>query len=65
MAEMKIALTILQAAERIGVGRTTIYKLISTRRLTPRKLGKRTLIVAEELDALVKSLPAGGPTREK
>ena len=61
----KIAVTISEATERTGIGRTTIYKLFSTRKLTPRKLGKRTLIMVEELDALVKSLPTGGPAREE
>ena len=47
----KIACTISEATERIGVGRSTIYKLSSRSKLTPRKLGKRTLIIVEELDA--------------
>ena len=57
----KIALTILEATERTGIGRSSLYKLFSTGKLTPRKLGKRTLILVEDLDSLVKSLPAGGP----
>ena len=61
----KIAVTIPEATERTGIGRTTLYKLFSTRKLTPRKLGKRTLILVDELDQLVKSLPAGGPSDEE
>ena len=61
----KIAVTIPEATERTGIGRTTLYKLFSTRKLTPRKLGKRTLIMVEELDALVRSLPEGGPAHEE
>ena len=58
----KIAVTLREATALSGIGRSSLYKLFSTRKLTPRKLGKRTLILVEELDALVKSLPAGGPS---
>ena len=61
----RIAVTIPEAIERSGIGRSSLYKLFTQGRLTPRKLGKRTLIMVEELDALVKSLPAGGPAREE
>ena len=61
----KIAVTISEATERTGIGRTSLYKLFSIGKLTPRKLGKRTLILVEELDALVMSLPAGGPPNDE
>ena len=61
----RIAVTIPEAIERSGIGRSSLYKLFTQGRLTPRKLGKRTLIMVEELDALVKSLPEGGPAREE
>ena len=61
----KISLPIPEAADYIGVGRTTIYKLISARKLRPRKLGKRTLLIVEDLDELVRSLPVGGPADEQ
>jgi hypothetical protein len=57
----KISVTIPEATALSGIGRTSLYKLFSVGKLTPRKLGKRTLILVEELDALVKSLPVGGP----
>mgnify|MGYP001222862370 CR=1 FL=1 len=50
----------MQEARRLtGLSRTTLYKLFSSGKLTPRKVGKRTLILAAELDAFVNSLPAG------
>ena len=61
----KISLPIPEATEHTGIGRTTIYKLISARKLRPRKLGKRTLLLVEELDELVRSLPEGGPAHEQ
>ena len=55
-----LAVPIPEACRLLGVGRSTLYLLFNTGKLTRRKLGKRTLILVEELDALVKSLPAGG-----
>jgi len=60
----KIAVTIPEATDRTGIGRTSLYKLFTLGKLTPRKLGKRTLILVEELDELVKSLPVGGRSDE-
>lgn len=40
-----------------GLGRTTLYKLFDEGKLTPRKHGKRTLILVEELERYVRSLP--------
>ena len=54
---IKISATIPQAVEMTGLGRTTIYKLFDEGKLTPRKHGKRTLILVEELERYVKSLP--------
>jgi len=55
----KIAVTISEAAALSGLGKTSLYKLISHGRLTPRKMGKRTLVLVEDLDAMLKSLPTG------
>jgi excisionase family DNA binding protein len=57
----KLAFTVREACQITGLARTTIYKLFSKGSLTPRKAGKRTLILASELETFVKSLPAGGP----
>ena len=53
----KLSVTIPQAVAMTGIGRSSLYKLFRERKLTPRKMGKRTLITVAELDALVKSLP--------
>jgi excisionase family DNA binding protein len=55
-----IAITIPQATETSGLGRSTIYELFAEKKLTPRKAGRRTLILFEELEAYLKSLPASG-----
>ena len=56
-----IAVTLAEAVHITGIGRSTLYKLFNEGKLTPRKAGKRTLILIAELEAFVKSLPAGGP----
>ena len=48
-----IANTIVDAAKRLGVGRTTIYELIGARQLRTFKVGTRTLIPESELTRFV------------
>ena len=40
-----------------GIGRTSLYKLIAKGDLVSRKNGKRTLILVEDLERVVDSLP--------
>lgn len=56
----KLAVTLPEATALSGIGRTSLYKLFSQGKLTPRKAGKRTLILVRELQAYVESLPVGG-----
>ena len=53
----KVAATINEATQITGLGRSSIYQLINDGKLTRRKYGNRTLILVEELEAFVKSLP--------
>jgi excisionase family DNA binding protein len=48
-----LANTIVEAAKRLGVGRTTIYELIGARKLRTFKVGTRTLIPEAELTRFV------------
>jgi excisionase family DNA binding protein len=52
-ASQPIANTIVEAAKRLGVGRTAIYELIGARQLRAFKLGTRTLIPESELTRFV------------
>lgn len=52
-----LALTIAEASARSGIGRTAIYELINSGQLPARKRGRRTLILAEDLQRCVRSLP--------
>jgi hypothetical protein len=56
----KIAVTLREATALSGIGRSSLYKLFNQGKLVPRKSGKRTLVLVEELESYVKSLPVGG-----
>ena len=53
----KIGVSIPEAVEMTGIGRSSIYRLIRERKLTPRKMGSRTILLVDELKTLVESLP--------
>jgi excisionase family DNA binding protein len=48
-------LTIAEAACHARISRTTLYKLMAQGKLTPRKLGARTLLARQELDQLIET----------
>lgn len=52
-----ISVTIDRAGEISGLGRTTIYKLIKEGHLKPKKVGRRTLILVEDLQSFIDSCP--------
>ena len=56
------AYSIPQVMARVGVGRDKLYGLIREGKLPARKLGRKTLILAADLDAFLASLPRLGPT---
>jgi excisionase family DNA binding protein len=50
-------LSISEACNVAGIGRTKIYEAISDGHLKARKLGKRTLVLRADLQAFLASLP--------
>lgn len=52
-----LAYTVDEATRVSGLGRTTLYKLASENppRITMRKIGRRTLVVAASLRALIEN----------
>jgi hypothetical protein len=44
----------------IGVCRDRVYKLINERQLVARKVGRRTVVLAADLQAFLESLPQIG-----
>jgi excisionase family DNA binding protein len=57
MEETKRAMSVEEAAKAAGVGRTLLFEEIRKGRITARKVGRRTIITTEELDAWLRSLP--------
>lgn len=49
----KLAFTIAEACHAVGIGRSKLYELIADGRLEIRKIGSRTIIPAESLNALI------------
>jgi excisionase family DNA binding protein len=50
-------LSIAEACEIAGIGRTKLYQAIKERRLKARKLGTRTIILRADLQQFLASLP--------
>ena len=55
--DMEIAISIIEAAKRSGVGRSSIYQAIGRGELKIRKNGRRSLILVDELKEWVAALP--------
>jgi len=55
----KITVTIAEAMNISGLGRSTLYRLFDEGKLTRRKCGQRTLILVAELTHYLNNLPIG------
>lgn len=53
----KLSVTIPEAVAMTGISRTSIYKLFAEGKLVRRKHGKRSLILVEDLERVVRALP--------
>ena len=53
---MVISFSIDDVSKNTGIGRTKIYEEINSGALRARKLGKRTIILKEDLDAFLTNL---------
>lgn len=53
----KISVTIPEAVEMTGIGRTSFYECFRRGDLKPRKMKGKTIILVEELSEYVRSLP--------
>jgi excisionase family DNA binding protein len=60
MEKQKRALSFEEAAKAAGVGRTMLFEEIRKGHITARKVGRRTIIAVDELDAWLKALPTAG-----
>jgi len=57
----KLAFSITEAARRADAGRTSIYRAISAGELVCRKRGRRSIILAEDLNRWLSALPTFAP----
>jgi excisionase family DNA binding protein len=55
----KLAYSIKEASHKTGLGRTSLYQAIKSKRLRAVKHGMRTFILAKDLQAWMDSWPAG------
>ena len=56
----QLAFSLADAASLIGVGKSTLHELIATGKLPVRKLGRRSLILRDDLEAYLHRLPIRG-----
>jgi excisionase family DNA binding protein len=52
-----LAHSVAEACARSGIGRTSIYDMINSGQLIARKRGRRTLILADDLQRCLEGLP--------
>jgi excisionase family DNA binding protein len=62
MEDLKRALSVEQAAKAAGVGRTLLFEEIRKGHIAAKKVGRRTIITLDDLDAWLKSLPVKAGT---
>ena len=57
LSSKRYCFTVAQAVEFSGIGRTKFYELIKQGKIVPRKVGKRTLVIRDELIEFLNNLP--------
>jgi len=62
VASVRLVLTVEEAAERLGIGRTLMYALISAGDVESVRIGRLRRVPADALDAFVLRLRCPGPT---
>lgn len=53
----KFAFSVAEAVERSGLGRTSLYTAIGSGELQARKHGRRTVVLARDLERYLEALP--------
>ncbi len=53
---MQLSHSIDEVCALTGIGRTKVYQLVGNGKLKARKLGKRTIILKDDLEAFLASL---------
>lgn len=60
----KLSYSIAETVLLTGLGRSTIYEEIGSKRLRARKIGRRTIILAVDLANFLASLPVSQTERD-
>jgi excisionase family DNA binding protein len=60
--EGRFAFSIPEVCAKTGLGRDAVYRAISGGQLVARKLGKRTIVNARDLERFLHNLPRATPT---
>lgn len=53
----KQAFTVNELTNEIGIGRSKLYAEIKAGKLTPRKIGKKTIFLAKDVESYLQALP--------
>ncbi len=53
---MQLSLSVEEACAATGLGRTKLYQLINSGELKAHKIGKRTIILKDDLDTFLSNL---------
>lgn len=61
----KLAFTVAEVAEMLGVGVSTLYRWQSLGMIEFRKAGKRTLILKTEVDRFLRDMPEAPASRAR
>jgi excisionase family DNA binding protein len=59
----KLAYGVIEAAHIAGFGRSTLYAAMASGRIRGVKLGRRTLVPADELRRFIEGLPPARPAQ--
>jgi excisionase family DNA binding protein len=62
MQSTPLALSIREACAAANVGRTTLYAAIKDGNLAARKIGRRSIVLTDDLARWLRSLPAIAPS---
>jgi predicted DNA-binding transcriptional regulator AlpA len=54
---MSIALSVRDAMKATSLGRTKLYREMKLGRIAARKIGRKTVFLADEIERYLKSLP--------
>jgi excisionase family DNA binding protein len=56
LSDASLALSVEETAWQMRVGVTTVYSIIAAKQLPARKIGRRTIILREDIERYLRSL---------